>query len=232
MKKLHIDRNNNIIYIITIVFVISFVFVLLNIKTWTINLVYVINNKLFVNKGNENDLQIEKLNLYISELKQNPNIIDSAELIPLQYIMVDNNIYNKLLLKSNTSNIINNGITVWATPNLPIGVVDNVENNIVSVKLFSNKDFQYEAIIDNNINDNEDNNYIDIIVRGDGVYSANFELNLDLNIDTERLVYMRHNTYPIGKIISKQKLDKENSYKYNIELYYKNNQSSQFYVVK
>ncbi|MDI9354777.1 MAG: hypothetical protein QM532_00835 [Cyanobium sp. MAG06] len=148
-----------------------------------------------------------------------------------------------ILLRNNTSEIVlyENDI-VFMGNNIPIGAVSKIDNNLIYVKLFSNKDFMYDAMVSRVEYDKtnntvakditNDNDYIEIKLTGDGLYSATFQLDSNIKVNMGDEIYLKHNKYPIGKITYSKELDKENNNKYYVDLYYKNNYNKDFYVIK
>ncbi|MCX8513523.1 MAG: hypothetical protein ORN26_00400, partial [Candidatus Pacebacteria bacterium] len=184
-------------------------FVFYNIKRWTVSIYSNINT--IISSQTLKDLQIEneKLRINIDSLRQ-INMLDyNKDILMLDYVMSDSHIYNKLLLKSSSTTGLMKGDIVFLIPNTPVGIIDSIDNNLIVVQLFSNKDFQSDALIYKDVNDKKD--YTDIVIKGDGAYSAYFEINNNVSINIGDQVYIRHIDYPIGIITQQSSTDIDNN---------------------
>ena len=230
MKISHIDKRNIIVYTFIIIFIILILFVLFNIKRWTVNIYSIINNNLSSQTLKDLQIENEKLRINIDSLRQ-MNMIDyNKDIIVLDYVMSDSVIYNQLLLRASSTKDLIKGDIVFLIPNIPVGIIDSVEDNLIIVQLFSNQDSQAEGIIYKDINNKND--YTDILIKGDGSYSAYFEINKNVSINIGDQVYIKHIDYPIGNVVKQVSTDVDDIYVYYIQLYYKDNFNSNFYVIK
>ena len=230
MKISHIDKRNIIVYTFIIIFIILILFVLFNIKRWTVNIYSIINNNLSSQTLRDLQIENEKLRINIDSLRQ-MNMIDyNKDIIVLDYVMSDSTIYNQLLLRAFSTKDLIKGDIVFLIPNIPVGIIDSVEDNLIIVQLFSNQDSQAEGIIYKDINNKND--YTDILIKGDGSYSAYFEINKNVSINIGDQVYIKHIDYPIGNVVKQVSTDVDDIYVYYIQLYYKDNFNSNFYVIK
>lgn len=227
-------KRKTIIVSIFILFFILFFFIYFNkIKLTIIN---IISGFYSFENIDAKDLQIIDLQKKILNLEEANNMMSTNMQMSTSTtfnfqlalpIVQENVFYNSLIVKIKDIKNIVVGDLIYTSYSHPVGIIENIENNIAKIKLFSFSDFAFVIVLQDNIT----MEYYETGATGDGMYGIIAYINRDKDVSIGQKVFYKNNKEKeIGYISKIEDIEKENIKKLYIKTYYKDHQDSYLFV--